>query len=246
MFRTASFLALVLASGVVVADARVIEWAPDTVGLEFDRGKGVVWDIRENVSISMSFEPSDRKTGELTIFIRNRSEAPFTVYADKLTIKTDGGQVLRVWTKEDLVKFVKKMQFWATVANGVAAAADGYSAGQSGYRTERGDYSALVDGRRVSGSYTATVRDDAAAEEARDRAAYRASERQEQTEMSADALLRDIEQRAWSNQTLYPSDSFMASAVFDVPKKKRNVSIPITIELDVDGETFRRFAVIDP
>lgn len=246
MIRIAALFVMVAVSSGVAAGGRVIEWSPDTVGLEFDRGKGVVWDIRDTVSLSLSFEPSDKKTGEIAIFIRNRSDTPFTVYADKLSIKTDGGQYLRVWSKQDLVKYVEKMQFWATVANGFAAAAEGYEAGQGSYRTERGDYSGTVNGTRVSGSYTATVKDDAATAEAIDRAAYRASARQAQSQMSAEALLQDIEEHAWSNQTLYPGDSFMASAVFDVPKKKRNVSIPITIELEIGGETFRRFAVVDP
>jgi hypothetical protein len=97
-------LALLLSVPVTaLADARKIEWAPDSEGLEYDRGLGKIKEIREKISFGSYFEESDKKTGEIAIYIKSRFDEPVTVYADRLTISTEDGQQLRVWSKAELV-----------------------------------------------------------------------------------------------------------------------------------------------
>jgi hypothetical protein len=145
----------------------------------------------------------------------------------------------------ELVKHIEKIQFWTTLANGFAGAAESYEAGQGQYESEQGTYSGSLNGQRISGSYTATHRDDEATDAAIDRAQERFQDRQSAINDSASNLLAEVEDQAWANHTIHPGELHFGRAVFDIPKKRKQ-PIPIIVRIEVNGEVFERRALIDP
>lgn len=224
---------------------RTIVWDSSAQNITYNRGKATVWVHGSAVSIGATFEESDRKTGQIDFLIKHRGLVPITVIADDLRVTTSDGKELHVWSKAEIVKKIEKYRFWTELAQAAAGAGNSYGAASSGYRQESGSVSGYVDGKYVSGTYSARVRDDAARDSAIAEADRENAEAMEKVDEFFDERVESVEATAWSNHTIEPGHDFFSSAVFDLPKKTRS-SIDLVIALRVGDDYFEANAKLDP
>lgn len=194
----------------------------------------------ETIQVAVCAVPVDRKRGRIDVFLFNETSRPVTLIDSNVTASI-GNTPVRVLRYADLMAEEKSRQRWASVGAALAAGADGYAAGQSGYSTTSGNVSGNYSGYgsksgsyggQYSGTYTARTYDAEAARRAQQDAQARNQQRIRDLNAQAAAGEASIEALALRSQTVAPGESTRGAVFLELPKQAMagNVSVRVVAE----------------
>ncbi len=247
--RIATYLTLSALLAAPAAAARSLTPVP-LAGQEVVWESGVPFTVSRLGSTTVALSPVEieRKHAWIVITVINEGDRPITIYDGGVTAEESSGAHLRVHAYEALAKREKRRRFWENVGLGLAAAAQGYSAGQAGRSTSyySGTVSAYGSGGYARGNYSGTVTTYDAA------AAHRAhADAIEQTKALADRIERERQarQEALSSeilrtQTIAPGERHAGRLQIDLPRSAREPQ-PVTVYVNASNDRHAFVAFVD-
>ncbi len=199
------------------------------------------------ISVVVALEEVERRGAWISVTVINGGADATTVRDVDIEAAGADGVALKVYRFEDLEKLEARKRFWENVGVGLAAAANGYSAGMQGTQTttayHSGRVTGRVDGERVSGRYSGTTtvvyRDPVASQVAMDNAVRSTQAIADRMKAEQSARAAALDSGIFRGQTIPPGSSYSGSLQVQLPRASRRQPQLVQVAVAADGDVHR-------
>ena len=229
---------LVFVSSASAADRVFLPVSTATQEVEYDNGEPILLARTEKAFVAASYISRDKKSCLLKIELMNIGESSFTVGEHDITAASSQ-ESLDVVTYAERLKAQKREAMWENIALGVAAAADGYTAGSAGYSKTDGTFRASGTGLSLKGVYSEATYDSTAAYQAQTLAQIRSEQRVVRQAANEKFARQELKDRAFRTNTLSPGELVVGDVQLALPKKNREIPAEFVVAIVIAGEPVR-------
>ncbi len=228
-------------SGCAVTQIRLEPDSSYEQNIAYHQGNKIITSVGKNVVVLRLLTETLFKTQRaevVTIFL-NVSEEPVEFSTENINI-TASGESLKIFTYDELLREIQAAQSSQALAATLLGISNMINAQQSAYSYHSGTANAYINGPGggwVYGTYSGYTYDPAAAAIAQSLAQSQMNSDLQQINNSAMQQIENLENTILRKQTVMGYSWHGGVVKFMMPKVKKDIpSVPITINVDVDGD----------
>lgn len=238
------FIALLFTSSILAATERQFDFLPtETNTVVYENGRPYLQTSTQNLSVTISYIPSEKNRGWIGIFVKNYS--PNSININEKSIQVTSNQLpLKTYSYSELMAEQKRKEGWRKFG---AVLAD--SSQPSSYTQQTGTYQsnttanaysnngyAVYGNATTSGSYQQTTYDATAAAINQAEASRRNAEMMKSIQNRSAQERAEISARALRANTIFPGESLYGEVNFDLPKKSNKSATEIKLIINIGQE----------